>query len=99
MDATTLGISFLGVLALYGSYLNYSVVSEKPPPIFPFGEETGKTKHIQSRSSDASMATELRRRQAIQEVGSLSKNKIKETRTMLGSTTGAIETFMISRQR
>jgi len=40
--------------------------------------------------------TERRRRQAIQQVGRLSKYKVKESRTQFGSTTGAIETFMLS---
>lgn len=97
MDANTLGISFLGILTLYAGYIGWS--TEKPQPIIPitpWGEDTGKTHHVQSKNGDASMITELRRRQAIQQVGRNAKNNLKESRTQFGSTTGAVETYMLS---
>jgi hypothetical protein len=42
------------------------------------------------------MNTELIRRRVIQAVGRLDYSKLKETRTQMGSTTGAFETFMLS---
>ena len=97
MDANILGLSFIGALCAYAGYVTYSTPKpEKPTIKFPWGLETGKTKQIQSMHGDASMVTELRRRQTIQQVGRLSKSKLKEGRTLLGSKTGAIETFMLS---
>jgi len=98
MDATTLGISFLGILSLYVGYVSWTKPVKTIPknPITPWGEDAGKTHHIQSKNGDASMMTELRRRQAIQQVGRLDKKKLKESRTQYGSTTGAMETFMLS---
>ena len=96
MDANFLGLSFLGILTIYAGYIGFTKPETKIQPITPWGEETGKTHHIQSKNHDASMITERRRRQAIQQVGRLSKYKLKESRTQFGSTTGAIETFMLS---
>jgi hypothetical protein len=98
MNATTLGISFLTIISLYIGYVGWTKQEFTIPqnPITPWGEDTGKTHHIQSKNKDASMMTELRRRQAIQQSGRLGKNKLKESRTQFGSTTGAIETFMLS---
>lgn len=59
-------------------------------------QDTGKTKHNQSKTGDASLAIEKVRRRVIQEHGSMNKHKIKETHTQLGSTTGALETFILS---
>lgn len=97
MDANILGLSFLGILALYAGYIGWSKKESLPiNPITPWGEDTGKTHHIQSKNGDASMATELRRRQAIQQVGRIAKYNLKESRTQFGSTTGALETYMLS---
>jgi hypothetical protein len=98
MNATVLGISFLAILSLYFGYVSWTKPKFTIPqnPITPWGESTGKTHHIQSKHGDASMMTELRRRQTIQQVGRLNKKKLKESRTQFGSTTGAVETFMLS---
>jgi hypothetical protein len=98
MNATTLGISFLAILSVYIGYVGWTKPEITIPqnPITPWGENTGKTHHIQSKHGDASMMTELRRRQAIQQVGRLDKHKLKESRTQFGSTTGAMETLMLS---
>ena len=42
------------------------------------------------------MATERYRRRAIQGVGRIHPSKIRESRTSSGSSTGAMETFMLS---
>ena len=56
----------------------------------------GKTKYIQSKTGDASMQTELRRRQAIIYGMSGQPARIKESRTSTGSTTGALEAFFLT---
>jgi hypothetical protein len=98
MNATVLGLSFLGILSLYIGYVSWTKPEVTIPqnPFTPWGEETGKTHHIQSKHGDASMRTELIRRQTVQQVGRLNRNKLKESRTQFGSTTGAMETFMLS---
>jgi hypothetical protein len=96
MDINT--ILVIGISTLFG-YLIYK--SLKPTKVFNpqrFGllvaQDTGKTKHVQSKTGDASLAIERIRRTAIQNGG---RDKIKETRTQKGSTTGALEVFFISR--
>jgi len=64
--------------------------------ITPWGEQVGRTKYIQSKHGDASMATELARRRTVQRVGRLDPDKIKESRTSTGAATGAVETFFIT---
>ena len=85
-----IGILALGALAYYG----YSI-SNTPTPVTPWIEDVSKSRSLQAKG-DASMYIEKIRRQAIQSVGRLDPQKLKETRTQLGSTTGAIETYMIS---
>ena len=91
----------VGLVGLFLSYLAYnswksesSLIPERSGLLV--AQDTGKTKHIQSKNGDASMQTELYRRRAIQQSGRLQTSKIKETRTLWGSTTGALETFMIT---
>ena len=98
MDLNVLGISFLGLVVAYLGYQSYiapSIPTNKhlqlPVPI-----ENGKTHAIQSKTGDASMRTELLRRRAIRTIGIDKLCKIKETRTLLGSHTGAIETYFLS---
>ena len=64
--------------------------------VTPWGEQVGRTKYIQSKNGDASMATELARRRAIKGSGRSDHKKIKESRTTTGSVTGAVETFFIT---
>ena len=64
--------------------------------VTPWGEQVGRTKHIQSKNGDASMATELARRRAIKGSSRSDHKKIKESRTTTGSVTGAVETFYIT---
>ena len=83
---------------LYFAYLYFTlpleIVPERPKALW--GEQVGRTRSIQSKTGDASMATELSRRRAIQQSGRISKGKLKETRTSTGSTTGAYETFFLT---
>ena len=58
-------------------------------------QDAGKSKQIVSKTGDASMRTEFRRRQTIQTVGRADPFSIKETVYQKGSTTGAIETFLL----
>lgn len=99
MGLNTICITLLAVLFLYTGYSSWSSSSlpiTREIPQFLVAIDTGKTHHIQSKTGDASMATEYKRRRAIQSVGRLNKYKIKESRTSTGSTTGALETFNIS---
>lgn len=95
MDLNTICIAFMGSIFLYAAYQYWK---DKPSRslITPWGEQVGRTRHIQSKNGDASMATELSRRRAIQSSGQLDHKKIKETRTSTGSVTGAVETFFLT---
>jgi hypothetical protein len=83
-------------------YLFYSSLKPKVSPFAPqrsgllVAQDTGKTHHIQSKTGDASLAIERVRRKTIQSFGVLNREKIKETHTQLGSTTGALEAFLLS---
>ena len=98
MDLNVIVLSIAGLIILYFGYTVWNqpvyVIPSIPRLLVPL--ETGKTHHIQSMRGDASMNTELRRRRVIQAVGRLDPSKLKESRTATGSTTGAIETYMIS---
>lgn len=98
MDLNTISVGLLSMPLLYLLYLYFTLpvtlVPEKPR--FLWGEQVGKSKFIQSKNGDASMATEMTRRRAIQMVGQQSPSKIKETRTSSGSGTGAIESFFLT---
>jgi len=93
-----LGLSFLGILGMYIGYSgwNHKTYVEPQRPAILWGEQVGRTRALQTMHGDASMATELIRRRTIQASGRLNKSEIRETQTLIGSTTGAIETFMIS---
>ena len=97
MDLNVIGISFLGIVVAYFGYQSYNGKTPSHIPSgLPVAIETGKTHVIQSKSGDASMRTELLRRRAIKTIGISGKCKIKETRTLIGSHTGAIETYFLS---
>ena len=98
MDLNTIALSFLGCVVLYGAYLYWqSTLKEIPKTLAtPWGQQVGRSKLIQSKTGDASMATERNRRQAIQGASRLNPATIKESRTTTGSATGAIETFFLS---
>jgi len=97
MDANVLGLSFLGILTLYAGYISLSNQEVQPANIItPLGEKIVKTHYSQSKTGDASMVTEVRRRLAVQKVGRINQYKLKESRTQFGSTTGAVETYMLS---
>ena len=98
MNLNSIFILILSIPILYLGYLYFtlpvSAIPEKPQ--FLWGEQVGRTRSIQSKTGDASMATELYRRRAIQTAGRLDKAKIKESRTSSGSTTGALEAFFLT---
>ena len=91
----------VGVTLLF-SYIVYRSLKPSISPFKPerFGllvaQDTGKTKHNQSKTGDASLHIEKVRRRTIQGQGRTELRKLKETHTQLGSTTGAMETYMIS---
>ena len=98
MDLNLFGLGLLSIPILYLAYLYFTlpkdIVPDKPRALW--GEQVGRTRSIQSKTGDASMATELSRRRAIQQAGRLNKTKLKETRTSTGSSTGAFETFFLT---
>jgi hypothetical protein len=95
MDLNTIFLSLFGILLLYAGYTAWS----RPTPVsfnpvrsgLLVAQDTGKSKQIQSKTGDASLTIERVRRRAIQGHGRLHKSRIRETRTQLGSTTGAVE--------
>ena len=99
MDINT--ILVIGFVSLF-SYLVYKSLRSQQSSFIPqrtgllVAQDTGKTKHNQSKTGDASLAIERVRRKAIQASGRSDKTKLKETKTQLGSATGALETYMIS---
>jgi hypothetical protein len=98
MDLNTICIAFIGSIFLYIAYRRWRETPSRTLKtlITPWGEQVGRTKYIQSKNGDASMATEVARRRAVQRVGRSDRSKIKESRTTTGSVTGAVETFFIT---
>ena len=98
MDLNLIALGLLSIPFLYLTYLYFTLPKEVVPtkPAALWGEQVGRTRSIQSKTGDASMATELSRRRAIQQSGRLNKGKLKETHTSTGSSTGAVETFFLS---
>lgn len=96
MDLNTIFLSLFGLMFLYAGYVAWT--SPIPVTFNPIrngllvAQETGKTKQIVSKTGDASMRVELKRRRAIQSNGRLT-NKFNAN---LGSISGAIETYMIT---
>jgi hypothetical protein len=100
MDFNLVGISLLSLLGFYISYKGYNTYTENiTKPISPWNNQEGRTRDLQSLKGDASQYIELRRRQTIQHSGRLQPSKIRETKTQIGSTTGAIETFLIGKNK
>lgn len=103
MGLNTIFLSLFGVMFLYAGYVAWT----SPIPItfnpvrngFLVAQDVGKSKQIQSKTGDASLHIEKLRRQTIKTVGSAKPLSIKETTYQLGSTTGAIETFLIGRNK
>ena len=98
MDLNTIALGVMGILFTYGLY--YAWKETRPVVqktlITPWGEQVGRTRPIQSKTGDASMATEQTRRKTIFTSSRMYPEKIKESRTTTGSVTGAIETFFLS---
>ena len=101
MDLNTGAILVMGSMLLYAVYETWRVNPTTVPKTFitPWGEQVGRTRPIQSKTGDASLATERIRRRTIQSATSGDFYKLKESRTTTGSTTGAIETHFITDMR
>ncbi len=103
MDLNTIFLSLFGVMFVYAGYTAWT--SPIPITFNPMrngllvARDVGKSKQIQSKNGDASMHVEKIRRQAIKTVGSAKPFSLKESTYQLGSTTGAIETFFIGRNK
>jgi hypothetical protein len=98
MDLNTIAVGVLTILFTYGVY--YAWKETRPVVqktlVTPWGEQVGRTRPIQSKTGDASMATERTRRKTIFTSSRMYPEKIKESRTTTGSVTGAIETFFLT---
>jgi hypothetical protein len=90
-------ISLIGIT----SFLSYIIYQSLKPKVSPFApqrtgllvaQDTGKSKVNQSKTGDTSLFIQKVRRKAIRESGT----PAKETHTQLGSTTGAIETYLVN---
>ncbi len=94
----TIAVGVLGILLTYGVY--YAWKSSQPVVhktlVTPWGEQVGRTRPIQSKTGDASMATERTRRKTIFTSNRMYPEKVRESRTATGSVTGAVETFFLS---
>lgn len=96
MDLNMIGI---GVIGLVLAYAFYTMQRERQKPDLPsilVPQQVGKTKHIQSKNGDASMATERSRRRAIIYGMSGQRDRIKESRVSTGSTNGSLEAFFLT---
>ena len=98
MYLNLIGLGLLGMfVAVLGYYFHFAEPLKTPERFgLLVAQDTGKTKHIQSKTGDASLSIQERRRRTIHYLGIKEKYKIRETRVKKGSTTGAIETFFIS---
>lgn len=98
MDLNTIAVGVLGILFTYGVY--YAWKSSQPVVhktlVTPWGEQIGRTRPIQSKTGDASMATERTRRKTIFTSNRMYPEKVRESRTATGSVTGAVETFFLT---
>jgi hypothetical protein len=103
MDLNTIFLSLFGIMFVYAGYSAWTT----PIPItfnpirngLLVAQDVGKSKQIQSKTGDASLYVEKLRRQTIKSVGADKPFSIKESTYQLGSTTGAIETFLIGRNK
>jgi len=103
MDLNTIFLSMFGFMFVYVGYTAWT-----NPILIAFNpirngllvaQDSGKSKQIQSKTGDTSLHIEKTRRQAIKTAGSANILSIKESVHQLGSTTGAIETFLIGRSK
>jgi len=63
---------------------------------FPFNQATGKERSFVNKNGDTSLWTESRRRIAIASNYRCGSNIIRESRTASGSSTGAVEAYILS---
>lgn len=86
-------------MSLILAYAFYSIPAAPVKPSLPFmlaPQQVGRTKHIQSKSGDASMFTEKSRRRAIIHAMAGKRDTIKETRVSIGSTNGSLEAYFLT---
>ena len=70
MDINKAAISLLSILVIYGTYHYWNIPQlPKMNAITPWGEQVGRSKQIQSKTGDASMFIEKRRRNAVKNGG------------------------------
>ena len=86
-------------MTLIIAYAFYSIPAAPVQPSLPYmlaPQQVGRTKHIQSKSGDASMFTEKSRRRAIIYGMGGKRDTIKETRVSTGSTNGSLEAYFLT---
>lgn len=96
MDLNTFFISLFGVMFVYAGYTAW--ITPIPQSISHIrngllvAQDTGKSKQIQSKTGDTSLHIQQVRRQTIKTIGKINP-------LPLGSITGAIETFLIGKNK
>ena len=97
MDLNSVFLWLFGLLGVYVVFTALTIPkSVKRPNGLPPPQQFGKTMQIQSKTGDASMKTELIRRQAIYASGQSPFHITRETSLTKGTGTGALETFLIT---
>jgi hypothetical protein len=97
-----INILFVSLLSIYLGYniVSYYLQAKDPyePPIgaLPVPQQVGKTRSIQSKTGDASMNTEYRRRRAIIETNSCLAKDPRFGFWNKSSTNGSLETYFLS---
>ncbi len=98
--AATVSLTLIFIFGWY-SYKAEPVVVVPDISRFPFNEATGKERSFVNKERDASLWIEATRRRTIAKVHRPTwecglQKPIKETRTTTGSTSGALEAYIIS---
>ena len=89
-------LNIVGILVL-GGLVYYAVSGTQSTSVSSFvSQNVSRSRFFVNKNKDSSMYTELLRRQAIQRVGRLKPETIKETKTQAGSLTGYLETFIVT---
>lgn len=96
MDINTIVITIVGLFMSYIVYNSLPTPTPLRPTNFPWNQSTGKERSFVNKQGDASLYIEGQRRRAIQGSGRLNPSGIKESTYQVGSTTGALETFLIT---
>ena len=97
--AATISLTLIFIFGWY-SYKAEPVIEIPDISRFPFNESTGKERSLVNKTSDTSLWIESTRRKVIgktyrSEWGCAPKKTIKETKMTTGSTSGALEAYIL----